>query len=465
MLQLIFEAFYDSEQACKPTEADIRRTLQDKQALILLDDVQMAQHDLEHVLDVAPQSAFVVATRKRCLWARPVLFRSRACRQGARCSFWSERWSARWARRSDCRRRRSARNWVEHPLRIMQAAAVARDRADSLEDWAGGMSPAALVRQLTASIDDKQRRILLALTALPGVPLPVPHVSGIADVPDIEPSVMMLVRRGLVLGTQSRYVLADGVGDQLRRTEDPKPSVNRAITYFTAWAERYRRSPDALVVESEALLRVQQCAIDCRRWGEAFRIGRLLEGALIVGARWAAWGLRRRDASPPPGPPEIVREKPGRFTSSAPARCVSATQRGRARCWGQALKLRDAMARRARGHGGDHQAEPGFRPRAGLACPGTSRRAIRRCAVCRYVRHQVAAASSRGPPRPSRRAEERFARRTPDGAAAGHRVRGHGPVSRRQTVHPIVECRRHLFTADGAANARRNRRSATRGHE
>ena len=68
VLQLIFEAFYDSEQTCKPTEADIRRTLQNKQALILLDDVQMAQHDLEHVLDIAPQSAFVVATRTRCLW-------------------------------------------------------------------------------------------------------------------------------------------------------------------------------------------------------------------------------------------------------------------------------------------------------------------------------------------------------------------------------------------------------------
>ena len=68
VLQLIFEAFYDSEQTCKPTEADFRRTLQHKQALILLDDVQMAQHDLEYVLDIAPQSAFVVATRKRCLW-------------------------------------------------------------------------------------------------------------------------------------------------------------------------------------------------------------------------------------------------------------------------------------------------------------------------------------------------------------------------------------------------------------
>ena len=343
MLQLIFEAFYDSEQACKPTEADIRRTLQDKQALILLDDVQMAQHDLEHVLDIAPQSAFVVATRKRCLWGevRAVPLEGLPAESALQLLEREMERSLGATERSPAEA--LCAELGGDPLRIMQAAAVARDRADSLEEWAGGMSPAALVRQLTASIDDKQRRVLLALTALPGVPLPVPHVSGIADVPDIEPSVMMLVRRGLVLGTQSRYVLADGVGDQLRRTEDPKPSVNRAITYFTAWAERYRRSPDTLVVESEALLRVQQCAIDCRRWGEAFRIGRLLEGALIVGARWGAWGLAlegclaaARAAGDRSGEAWALHELGTR------ALCLGDSARARS-LLGQALKLRDAM--------------------------------------------------------------------------------------------------------------------------
>jgi hypothetical protein len=205
------------------------------------------------------------------------------------------------------------------------------------------MSPATLVRQLTESIDDKQRRVLLALTALPGVPLPVPHVSGIADVPDIEPSVMTLVRRGLVLATQSRYRLADGVSDQLRRTEDPKPSVNRAITYFTAWAERYRRSPDTLVLEAEALLRAQQCAIDVRRWGEAFRIGRLLEGALVVGSRWGAWEVAldgclaaARAAGDRSGEAWALHELGTR------ALCLGESARARS-LLGQALKLRGGI--------------------------------------------------------------------------------------------------------------------------
>jgi hypothetical protein len=68
LLQLIFEAFYESDGICKPTEAEIRRGLHEKEALILLDDVDLARDELEHVLDTVPRSAFAVATRERCLW-------------------------------------------------------------------------------------------------------------------------------------------------------------------------------------------------------------------------------------------------------------------------------------------------------------------------------------------------------------------------------------------------------------
>src|SRR6185503_10668136 len=178
-----------------------------------------------------------------------------------------------------------------HPVRIIQAAALVRDHGIPVGECARAVTPAVLVAELTASIDEKQRRALLALTALPGVPLTAQHVSGIAELADVEPALRTLTRRGLVSGSQSRHRLADGVADQLRRTEDLKPWLNRAITYFTAWAERYRRSPANLLEESEALLAVQRYAADARRWSEALRVGRILEGALVTGARWGAWAI------------------------------------------------------------------------------------------------------------------------------------------------------------------------------
>ncbi len=287
--QLLFEAFYESDEPRKPTESEIRRGLQEKQALIILDDVYLPQDELEQMLDMAPHSAFVVATRERRLWGEvrslalggltpedAVVLLEREIEQALDPTD-----------RSGATRLCAAIGG--QPRRIQQMAAVIFDQKASLEDWARTITPQSLIRELLSSIDEKQRRALLALTALPGVPLPAQHVSGMAEVTDIEPSLMTLVRRGLVVCSHSRHQLADGVADQLRRTEDLRPWVNRAITYFLAWAERHRRSPDALLDEAEALLRVQQHAVDSRRWGEVLALGWLLEGAFVVRARWGAW--------------------------------------------------------------------------------------------------------------------------------------------------------------------------------
>ena len=289
--QQIFEAFYDSDEICKPTEAEIRRGLQEKRALILLDDVHLGLNELEQVLDIAPRSAFVVVTRERRLWGE-VRSLTLTGLPSADAVLLLER---ELERPLDITERSAALGLCAamggHPLRIRQAAAIFRERATSLDGWASNIAPESLITEWMASIDEKQRRALLALAALPGLPLHALHVAGIAELTDIEPSLMTLVRRGLVVSSQSRHQLADGVGDRLRRTEDLKPWLNRAITYYTAWVERYRRKPDNLLEESEALLRVQQYATDARRWGEALRLGQLLEGALVAGARWDAWAL------------------------------------------------------------------------------------------------------------------------------------------------------------------------------
>jgi NB-ARC domain len=288
--QLLFEAFCESEAFYKPTEAEIRRGLQDKQALILLDDAYLTQDELKQVLDIAPRAAFVVATRERRLWGEVhglVL-------KGLPAEDATLLLEREVERALDATERLAAITLCAaiggNPLRIRQAATLIREQGISLEQCIRITTPSPVVN-LMASIDEKQRRVLLALAALPGSPLPALHVSAIAEVTDIEPSLTALVRRGLIVSSQSRYRLADGVGDRLRRTEDMKPWANRVITYFTTWAERHQRSQEILLQESDALLRVQQHAADGRRSGEVLHLGRLLGGPLACGARWGAWAV------------------------------------------------------------------------------------------------------------------------------------------------------------------------------
>jgi hypothetical protein len=291
LLQLIFEAFFESAEICKPTDAEMRRGLHDKQALILLDDVDLASHELDQIIDVAPRSAFAVAAHERCLWGEVRSLALEGLPDEDAVSLLEREIERSLAAAEKTAAAALCTALEGHPLRIVQAASLIRDIGIPVDECARSLTPASLIAKLIASLDDKQRRALLALTALPGVPLQAQDIAGIAEVIDLEASLMLLVRRGLIVNSQSRHRLADGVGDQLRRTEDLKPWTNRAITYFTACAERNRRSPAILLEESEALLRAQQCAADARRWGEVIRLGRLIEGALVLAARWGAWAI------------------------------------------------------------------------------------------------------------------------------------------------------------------------------
>jgi hypothetical protein len=289
LVQLIFEAFYEIDGIRKPTDAQMRRDLRDKRALILLDDVRLPQEELDRVFEVAARSVFVVATRERRLWDEgvhltlgglnaddAVLLLERAVE-----------------RPIDDGERPAAIRLCEslggHPLRILQASAIAREKGIALDSWPVGITPDSLVTELMKSVDERQRRALLAMTALPGVPLSVQHVSSIAEVTDLEPAIQALLRLGLVVRSHARFQAATGVADRLRRREDLNPWVHRVITYFTAWTARYQRDANVLLEESEAILRAQQYAAESRRSGEVLRLGRFLEGALIVGGRWGAW--------------------------------------------------------------------------------------------------------------------------------------------------------------------------------
>ena len=286
----LFDAFYTADTPCRPTPADIRRGLRDRYALILLDDVSLTQPEIEEVFEAAPRCAFVIAARERILWGetRAIVL------AGLLAEDTIALFERELERTLDADERaaatRAAVRLEGHPLRIRQGAALIRARGIPPDAWAEHLTPDTLIAELVTAVDEKERRVLLALAPLAGLPISLQHVAEMAGLTDVEPVLIGLARRGLVARQQSRYRLVDGVADRLRRTDDLKPPVNRVITYFTAWADRQRRNQASLLDAADALGRVQECAMDERRWGETLRFGRQLERPLVAAARWGTWG-------------------------------------------------------------------------------------------------------------------------------------------------------------------------------
>jgi len=68
LLQFLFDAFYECDAPFKPTDGQICQALQDKQALILLDDVELSREQVKVLMDLAPSCTFLLGSPKRCLW-------------------------------------------------------------------------------------------------------------------------------------------------------------------------------------------------------------------------------------------------------------------------------------------------------------------------------------------------------------------------------------------------------------
>jgi hypothetical protein len=310
LLQSLFDAFYESDAPFKPTDAQVRHALQGKQALILLDDVNLARDEVEALMDTAPGCIFLLASPERRLWGEGRAMALRGLPSDDALAL-VERELGRPLTPEERPAAQALCTALEcHPLRLLQAAAMAREEDRSLAEVAVRLSPSTMLRTgardkarrtealsptetLTAealnSLQEPEQQVLAALATLGGASLPADHLATLTGLADAVPALEALQRRGLVQAHSPRYSLAGTLGDDLQQMWDLTPWAERALAYFTAWAEEQRKAPDRLLEETEAILRTLEWATGAGRWTGVLRLGRAVEGALALGRQWGAW--------------------------------------------------------------------------------------------------------------------------------------------------------------------------------
>jgi hypothetical protein len=293
LLQSLFNAFYESDVPLKPTEAQIRHVLQDKRALVILDDVELARDEVGALRGAAPGCIFLLASSERRLWGegRAVALRGLPADDGLALI---ERELGRPLSPEERPAAQALCATLEgHPLRLLQAAALVREEGLTLAEVAGRMqapAPAeALTAQVLSSLSEPERRVVAALAALGGAPVHAEHVAALASLPDAMPILESLLQRGLVQAHSPRYTLAGGLESDLPQAWDLTAWVERALVHFTTWAETHRAAPDRLLEEADAILQVMEWGAGARRWADVLRLAWAVEGALTLGGRWSAW--------------------------------------------------------------------------------------------------------------------------------------------------------------------------------
>jgi hypothetical protein len=293
LLQSLFDAFYESDVPFKPTDVQVRHALQNKQALILLDDVNLARDEVEALMDVAPGCTFLLASPERSLWGEGRAMALRGLPPGD-AQVLVERELGRSLTLEERTAVQALCTTLEgHPLRLLRAAAMAREEGRSLAEVARRAQIPSPVEALTAetlnALPKSERQVLAALAALDGAPLPADHLAALTRHPNVAPVLEVLQGRGLVQAHSPRYSLAGALGEYLQQVWDLTPWADGVLAYFTTWAERHRSAPGRLLEEADAILQALKWAAGAGRWKEVLRLGWAVEGALALGRRWGAW--------------------------------------------------------------------------------------------------------------------------------------------------------------------------------
>ena len=291
--QSLYDAFYECDVPFKPTEAQLRHALGARQALIVLDDVGLAREEVEALMGVAPGCAFLLASTQRRLWGEGRSLALRGLPPDDALAL-LERELGRPLAAEEREQAAAICALLEgHPLRVLQAAALAREEGLSLaqvrERLTARAPSQALADQALEALPEPERRILAVLAALDGAPLSADHLAALAGLADAQAALERLQHFGLVQAHSPRYSLTGTLAEEVRRWWDVGRWAERALVHFVAWAERHRTAPDRLLAEAEPILVALRWGVAAGRWADVLRLGRAVEEALALGRRWGAW--------------------------------------------------------------------------------------------------------------------------------------------------------------------------------
>lgn len=286
--QKLFEAFYESDRPFKPSAVRVRHDLQNKRALILLDNAKLSRKDIEKLGAIAPNCVFAFTSSERSLWGEGQPIQVSGLSSDGALDLIERELQRLLTSQERAAAEAICTSLSGHPLEILQQISGVRENKEWLADVAGRVqkntSQNARIEQLLKPLDQQKRSVLAALAALGGIALSAKQAAAIADVQSAKSALGALEEMHLVQQEGSRYSLSTNLLDSIKHTENLTPYLDRAVSSFTKWAQH--TPPEKLQQESETVSHLLQWAVEQGRWNDVLLLGKPFESALALSGQW-----------------------------------------------------------------------------------------------------------------------------------------------------------------------------------
>ncbi len=296
LLQVLFNAFYECPTPFKATDMQIRDAL-NKKALILLDGATLTREEVDGLLNDLPSCTLLFASLERQLWGEGRAVELGGLPPNEAVALVAQELGHPLSpeERSDAEKLCIALEG--HPLRILQAVAIAREEKHSLAAIVQRVqSPATTgtwTKDILLSLTEPQKLILTLFAALGvNIALKAEHIAKITELPDLKPALEALLRRNLIQANDERYNLTSNLIEELQQEKwNLTHWMERTTSFFTKWVQQHCGTPEQLLQEQDIILQVLEEAVGAGHWSIVLHLGRTVEGILALSGQWGDWDL------------------------------------------------------------------------------------------------------------------------------------------------------------------------------
>jgi Divergent InlB B-repeat domain len=291
MLQACFEEFWDCEPPFKASDAEIRRALREREALVVVDSVELPPDEAQALVGAAPGCRFVLASREQTLWDGKAVELAGLPEPDALALFERELGRALdGAERADAAAICQA--LAGHPLKIRQRAAEARRNGQPLSELRAEVEADGGSRQrLLERAAPEEERVLRLLALLDGASIGEERLAELTGLPNAGEVAARLADKRIVHAHSPRYSVDSGLAGEIASLWPVTEDEEWVLTAVTRWAESNRLEFGQLAEELGALLALFRRA--ARRPGFeklVVRLGRAIDATLAWSRRFGAWG-------------------------------------------------------------------------------------------------------------------------------------------------------------------------------